>query len=57
LTPTIRDSFAVIPGPQFDFSRDAAGKISGFAVHWGRIRNVQFSQSVPRAVASGTPVK
>jgi CubicO group peptidase (beta-lactamase class C family) len=44
LTPTIRDSFAVIPGPQFDFSRDAAGKVSGFAVHAGRIRNVRFSK-------------
>lgn len=44
LAPTIRDSFAVIPGPQFEFSRDAAGKVSGFAVHAGRIRNVRFSK-------------
>ncbi|HMB29692.1 MAG TPA: serine hydrolase domain-containing protein [Blastocatellia bacterium] len=46
LAPTIRDSFAVISGPQFEFSRDAAGKVSGFAVHAGRIRNVRFSKSV-----------
>jgi CubicO group peptidase (beta-lactamase class C family) len=44
LTPTVRDSFAIISGPQFEFSRDAAGKVSGFAVHAGRIRNVRFSK-------------
>jgi CubicO group peptidase (beta-lactamase class C family) len=44
LAPTIRDSFAVISGPQFEFSRDGAGKVSGFAVHAGRIRNVRFSR-------------
>jgi hypothetical protein len=44
LAPTIRDSFAVISGPQFEFSRDAVGKVSGFAVHAGRIRNVRFSR-------------
>jgi CubicO group peptidase (beta-lactamase class C family) len=45
LTSTIRDSFAIISGPQFEFSRDAAGKVSGFGVHAGRIRNVRFSKS------------
>jgi hypothetical protein len=44
LTPTIRDSFAIISGPQFEFGRDAAGKVSGFGVHAGRIRNVRFSK-------------
>jgi hypothetical protein len=44
LTPTIRDSFAVILGMQYEFSRDAAGKVSGFAIHAGRIRNVRFSK-------------
>jgi CubicO group peptidase (beta-lactamase class C family) len=44
LTPTIRDSFVVISGPRFEFNRDAAGKVSGFAVHAGRIRNVRFSK-------------
>ncbi len=44
LAPTIRDSFAVISGPQFEFSRDGAGKVSGFGVHAGRIRNVRFSK-------------
>jgi hypothetical protein len=44
LSPTIRDSFAVISGAQYEFSRDAGGKISGFAVHAGRIRNVRFSK-------------
>jgi hypothetical protein len=46
LAPTIRDSFAIISGPQFEFSRDDAGKVSGFGVHAGRIRNVRFSKSV-----------
>jgi hypothetical protein len=46
LLPRIRDAFAVLSGPQFEFSRDAAGKVSGFAVHAGRIRNVRFSKSV-----------
>src|SRR5215475_8073113 len=46
LAPTIRDSFAIISGPQFEFSRDDAGKVSGFAVNAGRIRNVRFSKSV-----------
>jgi hypothetical protein len=31
---------------QFEFSRDAAGKVSGFAVNAGRIRNVRFAKSV-----------
>ncbi|HEV2663836.1 MAG TPA: serine hydrolase domain-containing protein, partial [Blastocatellia bacterium] len=57
LVHRIRDAFAVLSGPQFQFSRDAAGKISGFAVHAGRIRNVRFSKSVSRAVASRAPVK
>jgi CubicO group peptidase (beta-lactamase class C family) len=43
LLPRIRDAFAVLSGPQFEFIRDAAGKVSGFAVHAGRIRNVRFS--------------
>jgi CubicO group peptidase (beta-lactamase class C family) len=42
LTPTIRDAFAAPSGAQFEFSREASGKISGFAVHAGRIRNVRF---------------
>src|SRR5262245_26322837 len=31
LQPTVRDAFALLSGAQFEFSRDAAGKISGFA--------------------------
>src|SRR5262245_51822172 len=46
LTPAIRDWFSVISGPQLMFSRDPAGKVSGFAVNAGRIRNVRFSKSV-----------
>lgn len=42
LTPTIRDAFTTLSGAQFEFNRDASGKISGFAVHAGRIRNVRF---------------
>ncbi len=44
LTPAIRDFFAATSGLQFEFSRDASGKVSGFAVHAGRIRNVRFSK-------------
>jgi hypothetical protein len=46
LTPAIRDWFSIISGPQFEFSRDPAGKVSGFAVNAGRIRKVGFSKSV-----------
>lgn len=42
LALTIRDAFAAPSGAQFEFSRDASGKIFGFAVHAGRIRNVWF---------------
>jgi hypothetical protein len=45
MVPTFRDAFALLSGAQFEFSRDAAGKISGFVVHAGRIRNVLFSKS------------
>ncbi|HKQ76618.1 MAG TPA: hypothetical protein VJ810_23185 [Blastocatellia bacterium] len=35
---------AVISVTQFEYSRDAAGKLSGFAIYAGRIRNVRFSR-------------
>jgi hypothetical protein len=42
LTPSFRDAFAALAAAQFEFSRDAQGRVAGFAVHAGRIRNVRF---------------
>jgi hypothetical protein len=41
--PTFKDAF-IIPGMQFEFTRDAQSRITGFAVHAGRIRNVRFAK-------------
>lgn len=41
LEPTVRDAF-ILGGTQFEFSRDSQGKVTGFALHAGRIRNVTF---------------
>ncbi|HEX4948551.1 MAG TPA: serine hydrolase domain-containing protein, partial [Blastocatellia bacterium] len=40
LTPTFRDAFT--GRFQAEFSRDAQGRVTGFVVHAGRIRNVKF---------------
>ncbi len=42
LTPSFRDAFATFGAAQFEFSRDGQGRVAGFAVHAGRIRNVLF---------------
>jgi hypothetical protein len=42
LTPTFRDGFTTEAGTRFEFSRDSQGRVSGFAVQAGRIRNVRF---------------
>jgi CubicO group peptidase (beta-lactamase class C family) len=42
IQPTYRDSFIGSGGAQFQFSRDARARVSGFAVQAGRIRNVLF---------------
>ncbi|MGH9844438.1 MAG: serine hydrolase [Blastocatellia bacterium] len=42
LNPTYKDSFALLAGAQFEFNRDAQGRVAGFVVHAGRIRNVKF---------------
>ncbi len=42
LTPSFRDAFATFSAAQFEFSRDARGRVAGFVVHAGRIRNVRF---------------
>ena len=42
LNPTYKDSFALLSGAQFEFNRDAQGRVAGFVVHAGRIRNVKF---------------
>ena len=41
LTPTFADGFAS-PAGAVVFSRDSAGRVSGFGIWAGRIRNVQF---------------
>jgi len=42
LTPRPSDSFSAPGGVQLEFSRDAQGKVTGFGVNAGRIRNVRF---------------
>ena len=42
LNPTFKDSFALLSGVQFEFHRDVQGRVAGFVVHVGRIRNVKF---------------
>lgn len=42
LTPSFRDAFATFGAAQFEFNRDGQGKVAGFVVHAGRIRNVRF---------------
>jgi hypothetical protein len=44
LVPTVRDAFASIGGPQVEFQRDADGKVAGFAMHAGGVRNVSFAR-------------
>jgi CubicO group peptidase (beta-lactamase class C family) len=42
LSPTYKDSFTLFAGAQFEFHRDTQGRVTGFVVHAGRIRNVKF---------------
>jgi CubicO group peptidase (beta-lactamase class C family) len=42
LTPRPSDVFSAPGGVQLEFSRDAQGKVMGFGVNAGRIRNVRF---------------
>ncbi|MEK7830992.1 MAG: serine hydrolase, partial [Acidobacteriota bacterium] len=42
LTPRSRELFTLIQGAQFEFTRDAAGKVASFGVNAGRIRGVRF---------------
>jgi hypothetical protein len=44
LLPTYKDSFALPAGAQFEFQRDGQGRVSGFVLHAGRIRNVKFAR-------------
>jgi hypothetical protein len=41
LTPTFTDGFTS-PSGAVVFSRDARGRVAGFGIWAGRIRNVQF---------------
>lgn len=42
LTPRSRELFTLMQGAQIEFTRDAAGKVTGFGVNAGRIRGVRF---------------
>jgi CubicO group peptidase (beta-lactamase class C family) len=42
MQPAFRDGFVSLSGVQLEFNRDAQGKIAGFGVNAGRIRNVRF---------------
>lgn len=42
LRPTYRDAFAVPGGLQMEFTRDAQGQVTGFAVQAGRVRDIRF---------------
>jgi CubicO group peptidase (beta-lactamase class C family) len=42
LVARTREMFTLMQGAQFEFTRDAAGKVTGFGVNAGRIRGVRF---------------
>src|SRR5262245_30642058 len=44
LRPTFRDGFATTDNMQFEFKRDAQGKITGFTIGWARLRNLSFAR-------------
>jgi hypothetical protein len=44
LRPTTKDAFTSPLGAQFEFRRDARGRVSGFNANAGRIRNVWFAR-------------
>ncbi len=44
LQPTFRDGFATTDNMQFEFKRDAQGKITGFSLGWARLRNLNFTR-------------
>src|SRR5262245_14373985 len=44
LQPTFRDGFATTDNMQFEFERDAQGKITGFILGWARLRNLSFAR-------------
>jgi len=46
LTPRTRELFSLIQGAQYEFTRDAAGKVTGFGVNAGRIRGVRFAKKL-----------
>jgi|GEM_PF-6456731 len=43
MQPTFRDAF-IADGVQFEFKRDARGKIVGFTLGAGRIRGLSFAR-------------
>jgi CubicO group peptidase (beta-lactamase class C family) len=46
LEPASRDIFTAPGGGQFEFRRDPSGKIAGFGISAGRIRNVLFTRKL-----------
>lgn len=42
LTPRTKELFTLLQGAQYEFTRDAQGKVTGFGVNAGRIRGVRF---------------
>lgn len=45
LVPRTRELFTLLQGAQYEFTRDAQGKITGYGVNAGRIRGVRFVKS------------
>jgi hypothetical protein len=43
LEPAFRDAFSFEMG-QLLFARDAAGRVTGFSVQAGRVRNIRFAR-------------
>jgi CubicO group peptidase (beta-lactamase class C family) len=48
LNPIFRDGFELPGGERYRFTRDARGRITGFAVWAGRVRHLRFDRVTPR---------
>jgi CubicO group peptidase (beta-lactamase class C family) len=55
LVATYRDAFAVLSGPQLEFDRDSSGRIAGFNLTSGRVRNLKFEMKRTSGHASNDP--
>jgi hypothetical protein len=45
LTPAYTDDFSIEGVGSLRFARDAAGKVSGFSIYAGRVRDVRFRRA------------